>query len=84
MNSNCLIFVFLLWWRGRKRRAKYRQKGKKRRFYIAMRKSDSGNFPHFLWFEQGHIISYKPLSPIDRKCPPALFKGCVRWGDIPK
>lgn len=38
-------------------------------------------FPHFLWLERHHIISYKPFYPVDRKCPPALFEGRVAWGD---
>lgn len=70
MRSNCLIFALLLAWRRRGRRG-----------YLAMRRSDHGRFPHFLWFERHHIISYKPHHPIDRKCPPALFKGRVCWGD---
>ncbi len=78
--SNCLIFVVMLWWRGRDRRAR-RRKRENFRSYFAMRKSDSGFFPHFLWIERHHTISYKPVSPIDRKCPPALFEGRVRWGD---
>jgi hypothetical protein len=68
--SNCLIFALLLAWRRRGRRG-----------YFAIRASDSGAFPHFLWFERHHVVSYKPNSPIARKCPPALFEGRVRWGD---
>ena len=79
--SNCLLFVLALWWRGRKRRLRRKQKGKKDRYYFAMRRSDSGFFPHFLWIERHHIVSYKPHHPIDRKCPPALFEGGVCWGD---
>ena len=70
MRSNCLVFALLLAWRRRGKRG-----------YFAIRKSDSGRFPHFLWVERHHIISYKPSHPVDRKCPPALFAGRVAWGD---
>jgi hypothetical protein len=68
--SNCLIFALMLAWRRRGRRG-----------YFAIRRSDHSWFPHFLWIERHHIISYKPLEPEDRKVPPALFEGRVRWGD---
>jgi hypothetical protein len=70
--SNCLIFVLCLMWRRGLRRGR-----------IKWRKSHHGNFPHFMWIERHHIISYKPLTPEERKVPPALFEGRVRWGDKP-
>lgn len=84
MRSNCLLFVIALWWRGRKRRAKGRSQGGEQRYYVAWRKSDIGMFPHFLWVEHGHFISYQPVR--SKKAvlfPPPLFHGFVRWGDVP-
>lgn len=74
--TNCLFFALALWWR---------RLAKGKRCYISIRQSDSGRFPHFLFCEWRagslRILSYKPISPIDRKCPPCLFEGRVRWGD---
>lgn len=69
MRSNCLFFALRIWLRRRGR-------GK-----IDYRKSRSGWFPHFMWVERHHILSFKPAHPVDRVCPPALFVGRVRWGD---
>lgn len=78
--TNCLLFAIALYLR--------RHGRTNRRHYIAVRKSDCGRFPHFLYVEYMphsgvRMISYKPPHPIDRKCPPALFEGVVRWGDAP-
>lgn len=70
MRSNCLLFALRLAWRRRGHRG-----------YVAMRKSDSGPFPHFLYFERHHVVSYKPPNPIARCCPPLVFSGRVCWGD---
>lgn len=74
--SNCLLFALLL-----KRRRAPVLKARGERGYISWRDSDHGWFPHFLWVERHHIISFKPPHPEDRLCPPALFEGTVRWGD---
>lgn len=75
--TNCLFFAVALYFR----RLKF---GRQQR--IRFRKSHSGWFPHFLYAElrrgKVRLISYKPLNPIDRKCPPILFRGGVRWGDV--
>jgi hypothetical protein len=88
--TNCLFFAVALYCR---RHARIRMAGPGdklygRRHYRMCRKSDSGYFPHFLYVEHMphsgiRFISYKPHHPIDRKCPPALFEGVVRWGDLP-
>lgn len=70
MRTNCLIFAILLY----RRRAG-------RRWYFKMRRSDHGWFPHFLVEAKHHVISYKPFTPEERKCPPWRFDGRVCWGD---
>jgi len=70
--SNCLFFALRLYWRRRWRG------------YLLIRKSHWGPFPHFLYAERGHIVSYVPLDPKARTCPPPLFSGRVRWGDVVK
>lgn len=76
--SNCFIFAVLLCWR---------REAKGKRCYIAKRKSDMGNFPHFLVFELRRgtfrCISYKPTNPKHKTCPPPLFGGRAAWGDDP-
>jgi hypothetical protein len=76
--TNCLFFAVAL---------NARRKHTKNRRYISIRKSDSGQFWHFLYVEHRksvRFISYKPSHPVDRKCPPMIFRGAVRWGDLPK
>lgn len=74
--TNCLFFCLALY---------LRRYAKGRRQYILTRKSDSGMFPHFLYVElrrgRFRVISYKPINPITRTCPPLIFAGAVRWGD---
>lgn len=74
--TNCLFYAIALFWRRYK-------KGKRQ--YIAIRKSDSGPFPHFLYVEtrfgRDVFISYKPKQSITRTFPPPIFNGLVRWGD---
>lgn len=70
--SNCFIFAAALALR------RWHTRG-----YLALRKSDWGRFPHVLWIERNHIVSYKPVDPTKRRCPPLLFKGHVVWGDKP-
>lgn len=74
--TNCLFFAVALYWRRYK---------KGRRQYIAIRMSDSGPFPHFLYVESRFgrdvFISYKPIKPVAHNFPPPFFKGRVKWGD---
>lgn len=74
--SNCLRFAVALYIR-------LRLKG--HRCYLTVRKSDMGRFPHFLVVinrnERLRIVSFKPVEPEERKCPPAKFEGRVVWGD---
>lgn len=49
--------------------------------YIKIRRSLWGKFPHFLYEERHHTVSYVPCNPRHKECPPPLFKGRVRWGD---
>lgn len=72
--SNCLIWAFRLWFR-RLRKGDYDG-------YVAIRKSKYGPFIHALYVhKKRHWISFVPLDPVQRKCPPALFPGRVKWGD---
>lgn len=77
--TNCLFFAVALFWRRR---------GTGNRRYLAIRWSDSGRFPHFLYAElrrgQWRVISYKPISPSPRTCPPMIFRGRACWGDTSK
>lgn len=80
MRTNCLIFAVALFMR------RHRKLQGTRRHYIAMRWSDLGRFPHFLYVEISphsgvRQISYKPKRPVERYFPPALFDGFVKWGD---
>lgn len=68
--SNCLFFALRLWLR------------RKRVGSITIRGSYYGRFPHFLYQEHRHVIHYVPLDPRHKTCPPPLFKGRVKWGDV--
>lgn len=73
--SNCLFFAVQLWL------------NRGMRGYVATRKSNWGNFPHFLYAEKQksgklRMVSYKPTNPTPQGIPPLLFKGMVKWGDI--
>jgi hypothetical protein len=68
--SNCVVFAVKLYLRRKDKRG-----------YLAMRKSDAGWWPHFLYFEKHHIVSYRPTKPITHACPHAFFSGKVYWGD---
>lgn len=81
--SNCLVFALLLY-RRRVRRGVYRG-------YVQVRWSHWGSFPHFLyaerravagWFKPMRMVSYVPQDPRHKTCPPPVFKGRVRWGDV--
>jgi hypothetical protein len=72
-HSNCLFFAIALYLR----RARKGDIG-----YIAMRRSKFGPFPHFLYLHRGRrFISYCPIDPRLKHCPPPLFVGRVKWGD---
>lgn len=80
--SNCIIWAFFML---------RRLKRKGYRVYRMKRKSDWGNFSHYLvgihrpdWkggSTRVRVVSYKPTEPKKRKFPPPLFEGRVRWGD---
>jgi hypothetical protein len=76
--TNCLFFAIALY---------LRRRGTANRRYLVARWSDSGPFPHFLYGElrrgRARLISYKPLDPHDKTCPPPVFRGRVCWGDAP-
>lgn len=83
MFSNCWFFAHAL---KRRRLRTLAKRGDTRRIYIVERKSDAGNFSHFLYIEElPHSglrrISFKPIHPVPRIFPPPLFRGSVRWGD---
>lgn len=75
--TNCLLYALALYWR---------RSAKGKRCYLALRRSDFTWVPHFLVFElrggQFRAISYKPLRPRMKPCPPAVFDGAPRWGDV--
>lgn len=71
--ANCVIWAFKLWAR-RLRKGDYRG-------YVSIRKSRHGPFIHALYQYGNHFVSYVPIEPEERKVPPALFPGRVKWGD---
>lgn len=77
--SNCLFFAVTLaarrWWKGDP-------------VHFSFRPSYWGRFPHFLVSRRRadgsfRSVSYKPIDPKQKKCPPPLFRGHVVWGDDP-
>lgn len=74
--TNCLFFALALYWR---------RKAKGKRCYIAMRPSDLGWTPHFLFFElRGggyRVVSFKPHNSKYKALPPPVFPGRAAWGD---
>lgn len=72
--SNCLIFALYLF---------FKRGGIG---YVSVRWSRWGRFPHFLYEEMRHgkikQISFVPVKPVVRKCPPLLFKGKIKLGDL--
>lgn len=75
--SNCLIWAVLLYLRRRVR-------GKA--CYVSIRSSRYGRFPHFVYTERRpyglRMVGYVPLNPRHKTCPPPLFCGRVKWGDL--
>lgn len=73
--SNCLFWAVAMWWR----------RSAARGGYIVVRRSRWGRFPHFLYAEmragQLRLVSYVPVQPRHKECPPPVFLGRVRWGD---
>lgn len=73
--TNCLFWAVAMWHR------------RGRVGYISMRRSHWGSFPHFIYQERRpsgalRMVSYVPLQPRHKECPPPLFAGRVRWGDL--
>ena len=78
MRSNCVFWALALYIRRRR-------KGEE--VYLAIRRSRWGSFPHMLLMRRCRdgrfrAVSYKPLDPRERKCPPPVFRGASRWGDL--
>jgi len=78
VRTNCVGFALALYWR--RRRAG-------REGYIVLRRSRWGPFPHMLYAEARRdgrlrLVRYRPTSPRARACPPLVFKGSSRWGDL--
>jgi hypothetical protein len=71
--SNCLIWAVAMW---------LRRGGLG---YVSIRRSRWGRFPHFLYTERRRgvlrMVSYVPVQPRHKECPPPVFQGRVRWGD---
>lgn len=78
MRSNCLFFAVALYMRRRKAG---------REGYLVLRRSRLVLLSfHVLYAERRHdgtlrVVSYQPLDPREKKCPPPLFEGRGRWGD---
>lgn len=78
MRSNCLIWACALY---RRRRARGREG------YLLFRWSRWGPFCHALYGERRQagtirVVSYRPISPRPKACPPPLFRGASKWGDL--
>lgn len=71
--SNCLLWALRMW---------LRRGGVG---YVLTRRSRWGAFPHFLYAElrrgRWRVVSYVPVQPRHKQCPPPLFDGRVKWGD---
>ena len=86
MRTNCLFFAILLGMRRGKVRKQRRKDGLPvGRAYLSLRITDQegGWFPHFVWHEHGHAISYKPLSYGSYYLPGCVFQGHIVWHDKP-
>lgn len=72
--TNCLFWALALYLR------------RKRVGYVLVRRSRWGRFPHFLYGEvrrgRWRIVSYVPVQPRHKECPPPVFAGRVKWGDV--
>jgi hypothetical protein len=76
--SNCFIFAIALY----RRRASRGKEG-----YLVMRRSRWGPFPHLLYAERRHcgslrLVSFIPRAPRSKPCPPVVFAGRSKWGDL--
>jgi hypothetical protein len=63
MKSNCLFFAFKAWWRWRKKRA-----------YVAFRKSDHITGLHWLVNYKGRWIHFQPRKPKERLAKAIIHK----------
>jgi len=78
MRSNCFLWAFALYWRRRR---------KGHAGYIVIRHSRWGTFPHALYAERRkdgslRVVAYVPRDPRFKNCPPPLFSGAAKWGDL--
>lgn len=71
--SNCLLWSVAMWWRRHR-------KGKLGR--IRYRQSNHGWWPHFVYQEGRRMYSYVPIDPRHKICPPPVFKGRPKFGDL--
>lgn len=84
MRSNCLLWALAAWLRlGRPHRRRLA-----RRVHFDLRTSDYTRVLHFgvmvrcrCGEDRYRYLSFKPLDPKHKACPPPLFKGRVYWGD---
>lgn len=81
MRSNCFVFAFLLWRRRKKYWSDPIRRDRAPRYYINIRKADDCNYPHFLYEERSHKVSFKPFDVATGPLPSIWFKGRVCWGD---
>lgn len=77
MRTNCFIWAVALYWRRRR---------KQREGYVVIRHSRWGRFPHVLYAERRasgslRVVSYIPINPRFKNCPPPIFTGRAKWGD---
>lgn len=79
MRSNCLFWAVALYWRRRR-------KGKDGHLMIRPSRWMAWA-PHLLYAEPRpsgtwRVVSYVPIKPARGLCPPPVFKGRSRWGDL--
>ncbi len=78
MRSNCVLFAVALYLRRRR---------KGNEGYLVMRKSRLGWYCHMLYAERRRdgslrVIGFRPTDARPLLCPPPLFQGSSKWGDL--
>lgn len=90
MNS-CIVWAVAMYLRRRRRSKLLKLQGLPSfDCYVIMRRSREAWYPHFLYGERKHsgtrvrLIRCVPLDSSDDSVPWPIFRGRVKWGDIPK
>lgn len=78
MRSNCIAWSLSMY---------LRRRSQGMPGYWVLRRSNYGFFPHALYLERRwygwRTVSFVPINPRKKACPPLLFVGRVKWGDLP-